>query len=485
VKKLSILLLFALQAHAADHVVLVVWDGMRPDFVNETNTPTLAKLARDGVVFANHHSVYICSTEVNGAALATGAFPNRNGVVANREYRPALDPLKRIEIESLDTIAKGDKVTGGHYLQMPTVPEILRGAGRKVAVAGTKSVALLFDRTGPVKLPALPKFDAPNTATDAGTTHALVGPLWDGGVPAFSLLWLSDPDLTQHASWPGSDKALAAMKSVDADLALVLDELEARGERQRTDVFVVSDHGFSTVMRTVDVADALRQAGFPAAREYQQPPQPGDVVVVGNGGSVLLYVTGHDKTVARRLVEFLQQQDFVGCILTREPMPGTFTLEQLRLNSKDAPDILFSMRWTDEKNQAGVAGIITSDGAAYGKIAVGLGRGGHSSLSPYDLHNTLIAAGPDFRGGMTNTLPTGNADLAPTILSVLGISPRQPMDGRILTANPAKPRQRTLAATNGAWRQSVKITELAGTMYIDEGESSSQVVHSEEKRVSP
>src|SRR4051812_19143924 len=60
------------------HVVVVVWDGMRPDFVSERNTPTLWKLAQDGVTFAHHHSVYVSATNVNGAAIATGVYPNRN-----------------------------------------------------------------------------------------------------------------------------------------------------------------------------------------------------------------------------------------------------------------------------------------------------------------------------------------------------------------------------------------------------------------------
>src|SRR6267378_5581188 len=74
-----------------EHVVVVVWDGMRPDFVNETNTPTLYQLAREGVFFQNHHAVYLCSTEVNGTAIATGCYPNRSGILANREYRPTIN----------------------------------------------------------------------------------------------------------------------------------------------------------------------------------------------------------------------------------------------------------------------------------------------------------------------------------------------------------------------------------------------------------
>src|SRR5213083_1256782 len=74
----------------AEHVVVVVWDGMRPDFITPQYTPTLYALAMRGVFFKNHHAVYVSSTEVNGAAIATGTYPNRNGILANTEYRPHL-----------------------------------------------------------------------------------------------------------------------------------------------------------------------------------------------------------------------------------------------------------------------------------------------------------------------------------------------------------------------------------------------------------
>jgi arylsulfatase A-like enzyme len=472
----------AFAAGKAEHVVVIVWDGLRPDFVTKQNTPTLYQLAHDGVFFQNHHAVFPSSTEVNGAALATGAYPNRNGVTANREYRPDINPLKRIDIEAVGSIVKGDEVSGGHYLRLPTVPEILRRAGRKVAVAGTKPVALLYDRSDRdhVKLYEAPKFNAPNTCEDDATTHALVDSLWDAGVPAFSLLWLSDPDITQHATWPGSDKALAALKGVDADLALVLRQLEAKGERTRTDIFVVSDHGFSTIIRTVDVADLLHRAGFPAAREYEQPPRNGDVMVVGNGASVLLYVIGHDKELTRKIVEFLQQWNLAGVILTREPMPGTFTLEQVRINSPDAPDIVLTLRWTSETNQSDVPGMIVSDNASFGSVGLGVGRGGHSSLSPFDMRNTLVAAGPDFRHGLINELPSGNADLAPTILHILGVSPPEHMDGRVLLEALASGTSRytpievrnletSCDLTNVVWHQYLHVTEFNGTTYFDEG----------------
>jgi Type I phosphodiesterase / nucleotide pyrophosphatase len=64
------------------HVVVIVCDGMRPDSVT---TPTLWKLAREGVTFSTHHSIHPTATNVNGAAIATGAYPSRNSLLGNRE----------------------------------------------------------------------------------------------------------------------------------------------------------------------------------------------------------------------------------------------------------------------------------------------------------------------------------------------------------------------------------------------------------------
>src|SRR4051812_13760373 len=78
-------------AGKAQHVVVVVWDGMRPDFITPQYTPPLLALARRGVFFKKHQPVYISPTEVNGAANAAGPCPALTGIIANRDYRPELN----------------------------------------------------------------------------------------------------------------------------------------------------------------------------------------------------------------------------------------------------------------------------------------------------------------------------------------------------------------------------------------------------------
>src|SRR5271170_150355 len=67
-------------------VVLIVWDGLRPDLVTQRDTPNLFRLAREGVRFDKHHSIFPTLTMVNATALATGAPPGINGLEGNNFY---------------------------------------------------------------------------------------------------------------------------------------------------------------------------------------------------------------------------------------------------------------------------------------------------------------------------------------------------------------------------------------------------------------
>jgi arylsulfatase A-like enzyme len=321
-------------------------------------------------------------------------------------------------------------------------------------------------------------FPSSHLQQDAWTTKALTDFFWKDGLSVLSILWLGEPDLTQHETAPGAPEALAAIKSADENLAAVLAALDQRNARGTTDIFVVSDHGFSTIERSIDLRKILNDAGFTAKTEFENEPKLGEVMLAGNGGSVLFYVARHDKILTRRLVEFLQQSDFAGVIFTKEPMEGTFTLERAKMDRPEAdhlPDVEISFRWNDSKNQFGVPGMIDAD---WQRAA---GKGTHVTLSGFDMHNTLIAAGPDFRHGQNDDLPSGNIDLAPTILHVLGITSPNRMDGRILSeamanlnAPAPKAETKTIEATkdfaSGAWRQWLQISRVGSTVYLDEGD---------------
>jgi arylsulfatase A-like enzyme len=487
------------------HVVVVVWDGMRPDMMTEKNCPTLWRLAQEGVNFRNHHSVYPSATNVNGTALVTGVYPGRSGIIANHIYRADIDAKRAIDVEVAAVVAKGDEISGGKYIGVPTIAELVQAAGRRTAVAAAKTVGLLLDRhlagRGQNSVAIFAGNSVPRDAVasmrktlgnfppatngfagqDSWTTKALIDFLWKEDVPAFSVLWLAEPDGTQHFTAPGTDAALRAIKSADTNLGLVLATLDRCRARSTTDVFVVSDHGFSTIARANDLPNILKGAGFNIFTEFAAEPKRGDIMMVGNGGSVLFYVIEHDASTRQRLVDFLEQSHFAGVIFTKEKMEGTFTLEQGKIDppsrrygaagNEHAPDVVMAFRWTDAKSEAGVAGMIDAD---WQRVA---GQGTHATLGRFDMHNTLVAAGPDFRRGFNDDTASGNVDLAPTILQILGMKP-PPMDGRVLSEamrdEPApQATTETIAATNkfpiGAWHQYLRRTRVGSTIYLDEG----------------
>ncbi|PYL86530.1 MAG: hypothetical protein DMF17_05880, partial [Verrucomicrobia bacterium] len=106
--------------------------------------------------------------------------------------------------------------------------------------------------------------------------------------------------------------------------------------------------------------------------------------------------------------------------------------------------------------------------------------------------NTLIASGPDFHRGQSDDFPSGNVDLAPTILRILGITPPRQLDGRILSEamvtidnSPSKAQTETIEATrkfsSGTWRQTLQISRIGSTTYLDEGNGAFVPAKSENK----
>ena len=502
---------------SAEHIVVVVWDGMRPDFITPQHCPTLYSLTTTGTFFRHHHPVFVSSTEVNGAALATGATPGRNGIQANSDFRPELSFLSSFGTEGLDAVRRGDLLTGGNYLMTPTLAETLQKSGIPTIIAGGKPVALFHDRSARKESDAakqsvtlfegktLPRDVAeglakvnedkpfpttitfPNTAQDNWTTRSLVRSLWKNGVPKYTLLWLSEPDKSQHENGVGSANGLAGIDSSDKNLAEVIKTLRDKGVYDKTDIFVVSDHGFSTISAGPDLSAILKKQKFRGGTKLEDP-EPGDVIAIGLGGSVVFYVIEHDEAVTRRLVEFLQTTDFAGVIFSRQRLEGTFPLESVGYSStnNNAPDVLVSLRWTADRNDYGAPGSLVSAGGTRGK-------GSHASLSRYDMNNTLVASGPDIKKGLVSDVPSGNIDLAPTILWLLGVEPINPMDGRILhealvrgNGEPPKVNVKKIEAAHDIglfhWTQYLQFSEVNGAVYFDEGNGARRCPNDRRKR---
>jgi arylsulfatase A-like enzyme len=71
--------------------------------------------------------------------------------------------------------------------------------------------------------------------------------------PALSMIWLRNPDSTQHTYGPGTPNVRDALQHQDQLLGDLLSTLEKLGRASNTDLLIVSDHGHSSVASTPEL----------------------------------------------------------------------------------------------------------------------------------------------------------------------------------------------------------------------------------------
>jgi predicted AlkP superfamily pyrophosphatase or phosphodiesterase len=490
---------------ARPFVIVFVVDGLRPDAITLEDTPTLFRLRAEGVEFTNGHSVFPTVTRVNAATIATGMQPGTHGIVGNQLYAPAVEPRRAFDTGNFRNLLALDRVSGGRLVMGLTLGERLRAHGMTLAgvsSGSTGSSFLLnprapsgagivvngyFDAGKTVAYPSevsekiLAKF-GPAPAKGPGRHDAAVA--WTERVlqeyvlaelrPDVVINWITEPDHTQHDVGVGSPSAREALQNDDREIARVLETLDALGLLASTDVFVISDHGFTTNTAGVDVTGELVAAGLKAASDST------DVVLASSGQAVGLHVDGHDQKRIESIARFVQSREWggVGFSAGRAPgdsrgvVDGTFSLELIQVaNPERAPDLVFTFPWTSEPGPFGVRGqdrACVSGGAK-------LYASDHGSMSPWNVRNALLAWGASFKKRTIVRAPAGNVDVTPTILALLGSTERDGLDGRVLTeALAGGPDEEQLAVETRvltvearAYRAALQVSTVEGRRYVD------------------
>ncbi|MGD9894864.1 MAG: alkaline phosphatase family protein [Dehalococcoidia bacterium] len=469
--------------------LLMIWDGLRPDMITPERTPHLARLAAEGTRFTDSHAVIPTVTRCNSASIATGALPSSHGIPGNTFYAPAVDPTQALTAGNAAALRAWAKVRGGPLLDRPTLADRVHRAGGRSAIVSTGSTGSAFlqhpnvDACGDLlfnpsiwagmsqedveaRIGAMPPGSMPNTEQNAWFTRLITDILLPEVKPRFISFWHTDPDRTQHDCGIGQPETLRSLGDADRNLGAMLTALERLDLRGSTDVVVTSDHGFSTIIGHVDVSDALIRAGLKDSTDSV------DVVVTGGA----IYVPGSDSTRIGRIVQVLQELKGVGPIFrnvrgARLEGTGTLPLGCVGVDGALAPDVLYSNDWSNEANEYGHPGSAWSGPTS--KAAT------HGSISPWDVRNSLVAAGPSFKHGLVSAVPAGNVDITPTLLHTLGLPLTDDLDGRLLSealVDGPSPDSITvdrsvLAAESehGRFKQWVQISKVDRTRYVDFG----------------
>ena len=477
-------------------VIVVVFDGLQPKQVTSQLMPNLAAFAREGVAFTKHHPVYPTVTRTGVASIVTGCYPGRHGLAGNTFVARDFDPERAIDAmmpELSEVVSKT-----GRLLLVPALGEILASHDQEYDVisVGTTGNAYVHNVTADVLGGVVihPEFCLPanlsqkiaqqfgrwpvKTMPDGPRMNKAVQILTEYIVaerrPAVSLIWFSEPDSSQHASGVGSRSSEQALGTADAAFGLLLEWLGNQGRAADTDILVTSDHGYSTIRESVDIKSAIQNSYLGAEISDNA------IIVVPIGGSVLFYVRDKNVLIAEKLAVWLMSQPWCGPILASNAVSGitgTIAASVVGNEGDRAPDLIMSFAWDSAVNEEGFTGFsYSSSGAA--------GQGQHGSMSSSELNNVLFARGPNFKNKCYVDIPTGNIDITPTILHILGIPQLEGMDGRVLyeglhsgeAPDPKSIHTEVIKAERsieeGIFRQEISVTRVNSSYYIDSGKAS-------------
>jgi hypothetical protein len=297
----------------AKHVILFVWDGLRPDAVTKERTPNLYTFMKSGVKFSDNHSTYPTFTMMNAASFATGDRAGNTGFYGNTLWHPGIygsdsagkpvDFSKPIFTEDYKIL---QDLNQDSLFFVSTLFEAAHSRHINTAAVGKTGPAFMQDylsqgiildekqgyplrfvkqlqqdgyplpKYSPIRfktgeLVLSPQNGDPTAATkvyyltdnvtsDASDQHGspystanrymmkvYLNKILTQPGPKLSVIWMRNPDTTEHTYGPGSPNYLQALSDNDVLLGELLAELKKQQSLSQTDILIVSDHGHSSV----------------------------------------------------------------------------------------------------------------------------------------------------------------------------------------------------------------------------------------------
>lgn len=420
-------------------VLLVVFDGLRPDMIHPEITPNLVRFQALGTRLPRARSVFPSETRVCTASVATGCHPRGHGVVANRMFHPA-DPTRFIDTGDAADLRAMQNETGKPVVLRPGLSDILAKAGRDYAVFSSGSTGQTFilapnaDALGQIvvsahgtahssaagqailaRLPSPPAAPADRAVwiADAWRTTMLPNP------PAASVLWLCEPDTSAHYMGLDSDAQRNVLHAADAAFGRLLDDWQAGPQKAHLQIIAASDHGHITVDGLFETRATLAAAPELAGCSFS------------GGGTTGVIVPGADRERIAAVAEYLMRQDWVAHVIVADiadPPAGTLPRSAVMIDHPRTGHVLFTLRNSAAPGPTGLPGSTLVGAGA--KLAIGAGM--HGELNRGELSTVLMLAGSAVRPGVVSNWPAGLVDIAPTILALLDIPGGVLMDGRVL-----------------------------------------------------
>lgn len=408
-------------ARRADHVIVVMLDGCRPDLLRRAKAPNLRALAAAGTTYVQARTVYPSQTRVAFVSLPTGAYPGSHGIVGGNDIKDA----------DWKTVGMGDDdpIAAQALVARPTVFEAATAAGLTSLYAAMKGYELVGARGATWTINGKKTLDptawkrryeptAEGSADlAAGYKQLLSRQLLDQALqivrekrPSLVIINLGAADYAGHSFGPESIRYLLTIEYLDGLVGDLLKALDEMGIRQRTTVIVSADHGFSDV----DPARLVAPAADAGGRRLEVLGARSIEHYLTNTGGSSMGVYVRDKSRVAEAVAAMRAEPWCEAVYCQDAKAACDrTLESLHAYFPGrSPDVMVDL----------------DDDAALNFPQPGQ----HGSLRHDDMAIPLLLSGAGVAAGKV----AGEArlvDIAPTVMRLLGLPPEglRP-DGRVL-----------------------------------------------------
>ncbi|MDP4034163.1 MAG: alkaline phosphatase family protein [Pseudorhodobacter sp.] len=475
----------------ADRVVIVVFDGLRPDMI-AGRMPVLDAFGQGGIIFTGARSVFPSVTRVATSAIGSGHWPQGHGIVGNAFHQPDVLRGAAIDTSDFEHLAAA-RATWGRVIGPQTLGEVLAAHGLRMAIVHSGSAGSAYVLNPEVTANAghwtfsihgREHTQTPDAVEQAIATH---GPLPTGGTPKHGqityateaalaqalgtdgpdvvVIWFCEPDSSYHYHGIGSPEATAALATADAAFGRIVEAATSGPRGARTAVMALSDHGQVTITGQFGLEAALRADGFDARVKPEDSTRI--ALTLGASGEARCL---HDEAEAPDLAAWLMAQNEIGMVFARDDLigsiPGALPLSLVRADHARAPALIYVMRSDDRPDSFGLPGqgLMTGSG-------VPVGGGMHGGLNRHELATVCRLSLPSGPAGITNDRPCALPDVAPTVLALLGL-PSPGMAGQALPFDgSAAPWVETdqIIAGHGAFHQTLHRRARGGDWVLDHG----------------
>ncbi len=231
------------------YVILVSFDGFRWDYCNNSLTPTFDSIETNGVRAKSMKPSFPTKTFPNHYTIATGLYPDNNGIVHNTFYDPDKNQVYRISDRT--------KVKDGSFYKGTPIWNLAEEQGIKSATffwvgseANIQNKQASFWKDYEHNFPFKQRVDTVLKWLELPEKER----------PQLILLYFHEPDSHGHKHGPNSKEIENKVQYLDSILNYLTNSLKKLEYNDKIDLIVTSDHGMCPVSseRVVVLKDYLK-----------------------------------------------------------------------------------------------------------------------------------------------------------------------------------------------------------------------------------